>query len=45
VRGLQVVEHPSAWPPEARDRVDSETGLAIRLSDHNPVIGSFATVE
>jgi endonuclease/exonuclease/phosphatase (EEP) superfamily protein YafD len=45
VRGLQVVEHPSAWPPGARDRVDSKTGLAIRLSDHNPVIGSFATVE
>jgi endonuclease/exonuclease/phosphatase family metal-dependent hydrolase len=44
VRGLQVVEHPSAWPPEARDRVDPETGLAIRLSDHNPVIGRFATV-
>jgi hypothetical protein len=44
VRGLEVVEHPAALPPEARDRLDPETGLAIRLSDHNPVIGSFATV-
>jgi endonuclease/exonuclease/phosphatase family metal-dependent hydrolase len=44
VRGLEVVEHPAALPPEARDRVDPQTGLAIRLSDHNPVIGSFATV-
>jgi endonuclease/exonuclease/phosphatase (EEP) superfamily protein YafD len=44
VRGLEVVEHPAALPPEARDRVDPETGLKIRLSDHNPVIGRFATV-
>jgi endonuclease/exonuclease/phosphatase family metal-dependent hydrolase len=44
VRGLEVVEHPTAWPPEARDRVDPETGLKIRLADHNPVIGKFATV-
>ena len=42
--GLEVVEHPAAWPPEARDRIDPDTGLAIRLSDHNPVIGKFATV-
>jgi endonuclease/exonuclease/phosphatase family metal-dependent hydrolase len=44
VRGLEVLEHPTAWPPEARDRIDPATGLKIRLSDHNPVIGKFATV-
>jgi endonuclease/exonuclease/phosphatase family metal-dependent hydrolase len=44
VRGLEVVERPAAWPPEARDRLDPETGLKIRLSDHNPVIGKFTTV-
>ena len=44
VRGLEVVEHPGALPPEARDVVDSATGLLIRLSDHNPVIGKFAGV-
>jgi endonuclease/exonuclease/phosphatase family metal-dependent hydrolase len=44
VRGLEIIEHPAALPPEARDRVDPETGLKIRLSDHNPVIGRFATV-
>ena len=43
VRNLDLVEHPIAWPPEARDRLDPETGLMIRLSDHNPVIGKFAT--
>jgi endonuclease/exonuclease/phosphatase (EEP) superfamily protein YafD len=45
VRGLDVIEHPAAWPPEARDVVDPETGLLIRLADHNPVVGRFATVE
>jgi len=44
VRDLEVLEHPTAWPPEARDRVDHETGKKIRLSDHNPVIGKFETV-
>jgi endonuclease/exonuclease/phosphatase (EEP) superfamily protein YafD len=44
VRGLEVVEHPAAWPPEARDVVDPKTGLKIRLADHNPVVGTFATV-
>jgi endonuclease/exonuclease/phosphatase (EEP) superfamily protein YafD len=43
VRNLELVEHPVAWPPEARDRLDPETGLMIRLSDHNPVVGKFAT--
>jgi hypothetical protein len=42
VRGLEVFEHPAALPPEARDVVDPATGLRIRLSDHNPVIGKFA---
>ncbi len=44
VRGLDLVEHPTAWPPEARDRVDPDTGLKIRLADHNPVVGKFTTV-
>jgi endonuclease/exonuclease/phosphatase (EEP) superfamily protein YafD len=44
VRGLEVVEHPAALPPEARDLVDPATGLQIRLSDHNPVIGKFSSV-
>jgi endonuclease/exonuclease/phosphatase (EEP) superfamily protein YafD len=44
-RGLEVVEHPTALPPETRDRVDPDTGLKIRLSDHHPVVGSFGTVE
>lgn len=42
VRGLEVEGHPAAWPPEARDITDPETGLKIRLSDHNPVIARFA---
>jgi endonuclease/exonuclease/phosphatase (EEP) superfamily protein YafD len=45
VRGLEVIEHPAALPPEARDRVDPVTDLKIRLSDHNPVIGKFRSVE
>ena len=44
VRGLAVVEYPAALPPETRDAVDPQTGLQIRLSDHNPVIGTFAGV-
>jgi endonuclease/exonuclease/phosphatase family metal-dependent hydrolase len=44
VRGLEVVEQPAALPPEARDAVDPQTGLQIRLSDHNPGIGKFAGV-
>ncbi len=44
VRGLEVVEHPAALPPEARDVVDPATSLRIRLSDHNPVIGKFSLV-
>jgi endonuclease/exonuclease/phosphatase family metal-dependent hydrolase len=44
VRGLEVIEHPAALPPEARDVFDPQTGLRIRLSDHNPVIGKFSGV-
>jgi hypothetical protein len=40
-----VIDPPKAWPPEARDVVDPETGLKIRLSDHNPVIARFAGTE
>jgi endonuclease/exonuclease/phosphatase (EEP) superfamily protein YafD len=40
-RGLEVIDHPVAWPPEARDIVDPATRLKIRLSDHNPVRGTF----
>jgi hypothetical protein len=43
-RGLQVVEHPAALPPEARDVTDPATGKLIRLADHNPVIGTFEGV-
>lgn len=44
VRGLEVVKRPAAWPPEARDIKDEQTGLKIRLSDHNPVEAVFAGV-
>jgi endonuclease/exonuclease/phosphatase family metal-dependent hydrolase len=43
-RNLELVEHPAALPPEARDVRDPATGLLIRLADHNPVIGKFARV-
>ena len=44
VRGLDVVEHPAAWPPEARDIRDRDTGLLLRLADHNPVEAVFSRV-
>jgi endonuclease/exonuclease/phosphatase (EEP) superfamily protein YafD len=44
VRGMDLVEHPAALSPEARDVIDPATGLQIRLSDHNPVIGKFSAV-
>ena len=44
VRGLEVVEHPAALSPDARDAVDPATNLKIRLADHNPVIGRFTTI-
>lgn len=39
-RGLEIVDGPRAWPPEARE-VPAD-GLAIRLSDHAPVEAAFA---
>ena len=39
-RGLEIVDPPSAWPPEARE-LPSE-GLRLRLSDHAPVEARFA---
>ena len=44
VRGLDVIEPPTAWPPERRDiEVRSAAGVRrIRLSDHAPVEGAFA---
>jgi hypothetical protein len=44
VRDLEVTEHPAALPQEARDVPDPDTDKLIRLADHNPVIGKFATV-
>lgn len=43
-RGLDVIEPPTAWPPERRDvEVRSAAGMRrIRLSDHAPVEGAFA---
>ncbi len=39
-RGLDVIEAPRAWPPEAREV--TQDGLAIRLSDHAPVAATLA---
>ena len=39
VRGLEIVDPPVPWPPDAREV--SEGGLALRLSDHAPVGGRF----
>ena len=33
VHGLQVVEHPAALPPDARDVPDEATGFHIRLNE------------
>jgi hypothetical protein len=41
VRGLDTVEPPQQWPPERREL--REDGLALRLSDHAPASGRFAT--
>jgi endonuclease/exonuclease/phosphatase family metal-dependent hydrolase len=41
VRGLEVIEPPRAWPPEARDVPSGIDGLRIRLSDHSPVTALF----
>jgi endonuclease/exonuclease/phosphatase family metal-dependent hydrolase len=39
-RGLEMVDPPGAWPPEARE-LPCE-GLRLRLSDHAPVDARFA---
>lgn len=39
-RGLTAVEPAASWAPERRERI--EDGLAIRLSDHAPVVAAFA---
>jgi endonuclease/exonuclease/phosphatase family metal-dependent hydrolase len=38
-RGLEVIEPPRAWAPEAREV--RQEGLALRLSDHAPVEAQF----
>jgi endonuclease/exonuclease/phosphatase family metal-dependent hydrolase len=41
VRGLAVAEPPRQVRPEEREVDDPVTGLAIRLSDHSPVVATF----
>ncbi len=41
VRGLVVVEPPAPLPAELRE-VTGPDGLRLRLSDHAPVVASFA---
>jgi endonuclease/exonuclease/phosphatase family metal-dependent hydrolase len=41
VRGLEVLDAPSAWPAERREL--PRDGLRLRLSDHAPVQASFKT--
>ena len=40
-RDLEIVEAPSAWPPEQRELLRG--GLRLRLSDHAPVQARFET--
>ncbi len=42
-RGLEVLEPPTAWPPERREL--PLDGLSLRLSDHAPVEARFAAAE
>jgi endonuclease/exonuclease/phosphatase family metal-dependent hydrolase len=42
-RGLEVLEVPTAWPPERREL--PLDGRALRLSDHSPVQARFAVAE
>jgi hypothetical protein len=42
-RGLEVLEKPTAWPPERREL--PLDGRALRLSDHAPVQARFAAAE
>jgi endonuclease/exonuclease/phosphatase family metal-dependent hydrolase len=41
VRGLDVVDAPHSLPPERRER-DAGAGVRTRLSDHAPVLATFA---
>jgi len=43
-RGFELIDPPTALPPEARDVRDTGTGLKIRLSDHNPVLATYEGV-
>lgn len=43
-RGMSIVGPPTAWPAEARE-LRRPDDLALRLSDHAPVSGRFATNE
>jgi endonuclease/exonuclease/phosphatase family metal-dependent hydrolase len=43
VRGLKVLDRPTAWPPERREL--PLEGRALRLSDHAPVEAKFAAAE
>jgi endonuclease/exonuclease/phosphatase family metal-dependent hydrolase len=40
VRGLEIVNPPHTWPPQAREL--PYEGLRLRLSDHEPVEARFA---
>lgn len=42
-RGLEVLEPPTAWPPQRREL--PLDGRALRLSDHAPVQARFAAAE
>jgi endonuclease/exonuclease/phosphatase family metal-dependent hydrolase len=42
-RGIEVLEPPTAWPPERREL--PLDGRALRLSDHSPVQARFAVAE
>ena len=42
-RGLEVLEAPTAWPPQRREL--ALDGRALRLSDHAPVQARFLAAE
>ncbi len=42
-RGLEVIDHPTRWPPEQREL--PYEGRALRLSDHAPVQARFRAAE
>jgi endonuclease/exonuclease/phosphatase family metal-dependent hydrolase len=41
VRGLAVIEPPRRLRPREREVEDRDTGLALQLSDHSPVVAAF----